>query len=391
MPDLYLDNAATTPLHPQALEAMMPFLTENYANPSSVYRAAQKVRKAIDESRLCVAAAISASPDEIFFTAGGTESDNWAIKGTLEASRPKGHIITSSIEHHGILHVCKHLEKQGYDVTYLPVDDMGVVSPESVEEAIRPDTCVVSVMLANNEVGSIQPLAEISEITKKHSIPLHTDAVQAVGHIPTDVNDLGVDMLSLSGHKFYGPKGVGALYVRKGTRLSQLFHGGAQERNRRAGTENVPGIIGMGAALSIAMEEMKTETPRLTKLRDRLIDEIIKTIPYCRLNGPRQNRLPSNVNMSFRFIEGEALLLHLDMHDCQASTGSACSAISLEPSHVLMAMGLSHELTNGAVRFTLGRSNTDEDIDRLLGILQTSVEKIRSLSPLYDDFLKTKA
>jgi len=385
---IYLDNAATTSLHPDALKAMMPYLTENYYNPSSVYRPAQKVRSAIDDARRNIATLIGASAEEIFFTAGGTEADNWAIKGVIEASRPKGHIITSSIEHHGIFHVCRYLEQEGYEVTYLPVDGNGFVSPQSVEEAIRPETCLVTLMLANNEVGAIQPIAEISKITQAHSIPLHTDAVQAVGHIPVNVDSLGVDMLSLSAHKFHGPKGIGSLYVRKGTKISQLFHGGAQERNRRAGTENVPGIIGMSAALTIISAEMTEESERLTKLRDKLVDGILTKIPHTQLNGSLQNRLPSNVNVSFRFIEGEALLLHLDMHGFQASTGSACSALSLEPSHVLMSMGLSHEQANGAVRFSLGRETTDADIVKLLETLSKSVEKIRELSPLYDDFLK---
>ena len=389
-PGLYFDNAATTSLHPKALDAMMPYLTESYANPSGVYRPAQKVRTAIDDARRSIAEAISASPEELFFTAGGTEADNWAIKGVLESSAPKKHVITSAIEHHGIFYVCEYLEKQGVDITYLPVSSDGFVSPESVEKAIREDTCLVSVMLANNEVGTIQPLAEISRITKEHSIPLHTDAVQAVGHMPVDVNALGVDLLSLSAHKFHGPKGIGALYVRKGTQISRLFHGGAQERNRRAGTENVPGIIGMSVALANILSELPSETPRLTRLRDRLINEILTTIPYTKLNGAADNRLPGNVNISFRFIEGEALLLHLDMQGCQASTGSACSALSLEPSHVLMAMGLSHEFANGAIRFSLGRDNCDEDVDKLLTMLRTSVEKIRAMSPLYDDFKSGK-
>lgn len=388
MPNLYFDNAATTSLHPNALEAMMPYLTENYANPSSVYRPAQKVRKAIDDSREIIANIIGANADEIFFTAGGTEADNWAIKGTIEAVENKGHIITSSIEHHGIFHVCEHLIKQGVNVTYVPVNESGFVSPKDIEHAITKDTCLVSIMLANNEIGTIQPISEISKITKEHNIPFHTDAVQAVGHIPVNVDSLGVDMLSISGHKFHGPKGIGALYVRKGTKLSNLFHGGAQERNKRSGTENVAGIVGMATALELIHEEMASENIRLKKLRDKLVNEILTTIPHTTLNGALENRLPGNANISFRFIEGEALLLHLDMNGCQASTGSACSAISLEPSHVLMAMGLSHELSNGAIRFTLGRDNKESDIDKLLEILRVSVEKIRALSPLYDDFMK---
>jgi len=383
-----MDNAATTPLHPNAKAAMLPYLTEVYANPSSAYSSARQVRKAVDEARQITAQAISATPAEIFFTAGGTEADNWAIKGVLEATEPKGrHIITSSIEHPGILNMCKYLETKGYDVTFLPVDTEGFVQPSQVEDAIRPDTCVVSIMLANNEVGTIQPIKEISKITRAHKIAFHTDAVQAIGHMPVNVDELGVDLLSLSAHKFYGPKGIGALYVRKGTPISPLFYGGAQERSRRAGTENIMGIAGMGAALSAAMEVLPTEQMRLIALRDKLINEILSSIPHTLLNGAvGSKRLPGNVNISFRFIEGESLLLHLDMHNCYASTGSACSSGALDPSHVLMAMGLSHELANGALRFTLGRKNTDDDIHKLMEILQPTVQKLRDLSPLYDDF-----
>lgn len=385
---IYMDNAATTPLHPNAKAAMLPYLTEVYANPSSAYSSARQVRKAVDEARQITAQAISATPAEIFFTAGGTEADNWAIKGVLEATEPKGrHIITSSIEHPGILNMCKYLETKGYDVTFLPVDTEGFVQPSQVEDAIRPDTCVVSIMLANNEVGTIQPIKEISKITRAHKIAFHTDAVQAIGHMPVNVDELGVDLLSLSAHKFYGPKGIGALYVRKGTPISPLFYGGAQERSRRAGTENIMGIAGMGAALSAAMEVLPTEQMRLIALRDKLINEILSSIPHTLLNGAvGSKRLPGNVNISFRFIEGESLLLHLDMHNCYASTGSACSSGALDPSHVLMAMGLSHELANGALRFTLGRKNTDDDIHKLMEILQPTVQKLRDLSPLYDDF-----
>lgn len=385
---IYLDNAATTPLHPKARTAMLPYLAETFANPSSVYTPARQVRKAIDDVRRITASAISANANEIFFTASGTESDNWAIRGVLEAAGPnKKHIITSSVEHPGIFHLCEHLEKRGYSVTYLPVDEQGFVNPRDVENTIRDDTCLVSVMLANNEVGTIQPITEISRITRNHSVLFHTDAVQAVGHMPVNVDDLGVDLLTLSAHKFYGPKGTGALYVRKGTAIAPLFYGGAQERNRRAGTENVIGIIGMGAALQATIEELPAEQKRLTTLRDKLIHGIQSTIPHTKLNGPiGQNRLAGNVNISFRFIEGESLLLHLDMHGCYASTGSACSSGALDPSHVLMAMGLSHELANSAIRFSLGRENTDEDIDNLLKILLPTVQKLRDLSPLYSDF-----
>ena len=387
---IYLDNAATTPLHPAAKAAMLPYLDTAFANPSSVYSPARAERKAVDEARQIIADAIGAQASEIYFTSNGTEADNWAIKGIVESTTKK-HIITSSVEHHGIFNVCEHLIKQGYDVTYLPVDETGLVSVQDVEKAIRPDTCLVSIMLANNEVGTIQPVKEISEITKKHKIPLHTDAVQAVGHIPVDVNDLGVDLLSLSAHKFYGPKGAAALYIKKGTKIAPMMHGGMQERNRRAGTENVMGLVGMSAALKASIEEMPHELVRITKLRNRIINEILENIPHTVLNGAtEENRLPGNANISFRFIEGESLLLYLDMQGCCASTGSACSSGALEPSHVLMAMGVSHELANGAIRFTLGRENSDEDVDKLMSILIPAVTKLRELSPLYDDFLSHK-
>jgi len=389
---IYLDNAATTPLHPKARAAMLPYLAETYANPSSMYNPARNVRKAIDDVRHVVAQAVSANTAEIFFTAGGTESDNWAIRGVLDAAGSRGkHIITSSVEHPAIFNLCEYLETRDYSVTYLPVNKEGFVNPQDVENAIRPDTCLVSIILANNEVGTIQPIAEISKITGKRNIVFHTDAVQAVGHMPVNVDELGVDLLTLSAHKFYGPKGIGALYVRKGTSIAPLFHGGMQERSRRPGTENVIGIIGMGAALQAAIEELPAEQKRLTILRDKLIEGIQSTIPYTQLNGPTgSKRLPGNVNISFRFIEGESLLLHLDMHGCYASTGSACSSGALDPSHVLMAMGLTHELANGAIRFTLGRENTSEDIDSLIKILQPTVQKLRDLSPLYDDFKSSK-
>ncbi|MCL2356106.1 MAG: cysteine desulfurase [Defluviitaleaceae bacterium] len=380
---LYFDNAATTPMRPCALEAMLPFLSENFYNPSSVYGSARKVRAAIDDARGAVASAIGANPDEIFFTSGGTESNNHALKGL-----PAKHIITTAAEHHAVLYVCKHLEKLGCEVTYLPTDNEGTIRADDLAAAIRPDTSLVSIISANNEVGTISPIAKFSEITNQAGIPLHTDAVQMVGNVPLDVKKLGVQMLSLSAHKFGGPKGVGALYVKKGTPLFPLILGGAQERNRRAGTENVAGIIGMSAALSEAIAEIPTELPRITALRDELIKKILQ-IPHTCLNGARENRLPGNVNISFRFIEGESLLLHLDMQNCCASTGSACSSGALEPSHVLMALGLSHELANGALRFSLGAQNTSDDIENLMNILTPAVEKLRNLSPLYDDFLKT--
>jgi len=388
---LYFDNAATTPLHPKALAAMLPFLSDNFANPSSIYTPARAARKAIDEARQTVANALCAKPEEIIFTSSGTEAVNWAITGVVEAQSQKGrHIITTAAEHHATLYTCKHLQKLGCDVTYLPVDAEGFVAPEAVSAAIRPDTMLVSIIMANNEVGTIQPIAAIGEITRKAGVTLHTDAVQAVGHIPVDVNALNVDILSLSAHKFCGPKGAGAQYIRKGTRLASIFHGGAQERGRRAGTENVAGIVGLATALAASINEMANEAPRITALRDKLTNEILTRIPHTRLNGPRVGRLPGNVNISFSFIEGESLLLHLDMQGCQASTGSACSSGALEPSHVLMAMGLSHELANGAIRFSLGRDNTLEDIDTLITMVEKSVTRLRELSPLYDDFLKTE-
>ncbi|MCL2224996.1 MAG: cysteine desulfurase NifS [Defluviitaleaceae bacterium] len=386
---LYLDNAATTPLQHGVFEAMLPYLNENFFNPSSVYKPARQVRAAIDEARQIVADVLNAAPNEIFFTSGGTEADNWAIKGALEASKRGRHIVTTATEHHGILYVCKHMEKQGCEVTYLPVDREGFVNPQDLDAAIRPETALVSIMFANNEVGTIQPMEALSEITNRHGVPLHTDAVQAVGHIPIDVETLGVQMLALSAHKFGGPKGIGALYVKKGTPIFSLFQGGAQERNRRAGTENVAGIVGMGAAIDISAKEISCELPRVSALRDRLIREISEKIPHTVLNGPLgDKRLPGNVNFSFRFVEGEALLLHLDMQGCCASTGSACSSGALEPSHVLMSLGLGHELANGALRFSFGAGNTEADIEKLMQILCPAVQKLRALSPLYDDFLK---
>jgi cysteine desulfurase len=384
---LYLDNAATTPMRPQVFEAMLPYLKEEFYNPSGVYTPARKVRAAIDDTRSLIAEILNAAPEEIFFTSGGTESDNWAIKGTLEASKNKRHIITAETEHHGILYVCKYLEKQGYEITYLPVDGEGFVSNADLKNALRDDTALVSIMLANNEVGTIQPLAELSETAA--SVPFHTDAVQAVGHIPVDIAKLNADMLSFSAHKFGGPKGIGAMYIKKGTPVFPLFQGGAQERNRRAGTENAAAIIGMGTALEIAVRELASEHKRVSAMRDRLISEILTNIPHTRLNGAiGDKRLPGNVNISFRFIEGEALLLCLDMQGCYVSTGSACSSGSLDPSHVLMALGLGHELANGALRFSLGAVNTDKDIDILMGVLKPAVEKLRALSPLYDDYNK---
>lgn len=386
-PFLYFDNAATTPLHPQVLEAMMPYLTNQYGNPSAVYSFARAARKGIEEARAQVAAAISAQSNEIIFTSSGTEANNWALQGVANALRSKGgHIITAATEHHAIDHVCKALAKQGVEVTYLPVDKEGFVSPDDLKASIRPDTILISIMWANNEIGTIQPIAELAAIAKEKGILFHTDAVQAIGHVPVNVQDVPVDLLTMSAHKFSGPKGVGALYIRKGTKLDSILHGGAQEKNRRAGTENVAGIIGMGTAISLAMAEQAAEHTRLSKMRDTLIERIEQAIPKVALNGPRgQNRLPGNINFTFDYIEGESLLLLLDMNGCCASSGSACSSASLEPSHVLMALGVPHEHAHGSIRFSLGRESTDADIDGLMAILPKYVKQLRAMSPLAED------
>ena len=386
---MYFDNAATTMLHPDALQAMMPYLADHFGNPSAIYEYARTARKAVEAARARIAKAINAKPEEIIFTGSGTEADNWAIKGAAEARGGKGkHIITSAIEHHAVLHSCRYLEKQGYAVTCLPVDAEGLVTPEAVEKALRPDTVLVTIMLANNEMGSIQPLAAIGELTRRRGIWLHTDAVQAVGHIPIDVEAMQVDMLTMSAHKFYGPKGVGALYIRGGVNLKPFIHGGAQENNRRAGTENVAGIVGAGAALAITAGEIPAESARLTVLRDKLIDGIEKSIPLAHLNGPRKNRLPGNVNFSFDFVEGGSLLRLLDVEGCCASGGSACSSGSPDPSHVLVALGVPTERAHGTIRFSMGRLTTEADIDSLLALLPPLVERLRGKSPLYEDYLR---
>jgi cysteine desulfurase len=386
---MYFDNAATTMLHPDALAAMMPHLTDHFGNPSGVYEYARAARKAVEEARWRIAEVLNAGPGEIVFTGSGTEADNWAIKGAAEALGGKRrHIVTSAIEHHAVLHTCRYLEKQGYDVTYLPVDGCGFVSPDAVEKALRPDTALVTVMLANNEIGAVQQLAAIGEITRHRGVWLHTDAVQAVGHIPVDVEALRVDMLTLSAHKFYGPKGVGALYVRGGVRLKPIIHGGGQENNRRAGTENVAGIVGAGAALAITAGEMPGESERLSVLRDRLIDGIEHTIPLAHLNGPRENRLPGNVNFSFDFVESGSLLRLLDTEGCYASSGASCSSGSPDPSHVLVALGVSPERARASVRFTMGRHTTEADVDALLTLLPPMVERLRAMSPMYGDYAR---
>ncbi len=383
MDSVYLDNAATTAVSPEVLEAMLPYFTQHYGNPSSVHGTGRDARKAVENARRQVAAALNAQPSEIYFTAGGSESDNWALKGVAFANRKKGsHIITTAIEHHAILHTCAWLEKQGFSVTYLPVDGEGRVDPAAVEAAIREDTILISVMAANNEIGTLQPIGEIGRIARAHKVLFHTDAVQAVGAIPLDVQALNVDLLSLSGHKFHGPKGIGALYIRRGTRLDSLVHGGAQERGQRAGTENLPGIVGLGKAIEIAARDLAENAARITALRDRLMDGILAAIPDVRVNGSRTHRLPNNVNVSVRYIEGESMLLRLDLAGIAASSGSACTSGSLDPSHVLLAIGLPHEVAHGSLRMTLSSDTTQADIDRVLEVLPGIVADLRSMSVL---------
>lgn len=385
---VYMDHAATTYAAPEVVEAMLPYFSEKFGNPSSVYGIGQENKAAVEEARAKVAAAINAEPNEIYFTAGGTESDNWVLKGVAFANIRKGkHIITTAVEHHAILHAAEWLQSQGFEVTYLPVDQYGMVSPADVEKAIRPDTILISVMYANNEVGTIQPIAEIGAIARAHGIYFHTDAVQAVGHVPIDVKAEHIDMLSLSGHKFYGPKGIGVLYIRRGVRIQNLLHGGAQESRHRAGTENVAGIVGLGAAIERAVVAMPEESARLTAMRDHMIRELLK-IPASHLNGHPTQRLPNNVNITFEYIEGEGILLLLNMFGICASTGSACNSASLEPSHVLTAMGVPHEIAHGSVRLTLGERNTEEDVSYVLEKLPEVVGKLRSMSPLTPEELR---
>jgi cysteine desulfurase len=385
---VYLDHAATTYTAPEVVEAMLPYFSENFGNPSSVYRIGRENHAAIEEARAKVAKAVNAEPEEIFFTGGGTESDNWALKGVAFANQKKGtHIITSAIEHHAILHACEWLEGRGFDVTYLPVDEYGMVSPDDVEQAIRPETILISVMYANNEVGTIQPIREIGTIAKNHGILFHTDAVQAAGHVPIDVKAENIDLLSLSGHKFYGPKGTGVLYIRKGVRIQNLLHGGGQERKYRAGTENVPGIVGLGTALERAVREMPEESVRLSGMRDRMIQELLK-VPASRLNGHPEKRLPNNVNIIFEYIEGESVLLMLDAFGICASTGSACNSASLEPSHVLTAMRIPHAIAHGSIRLTLGERTTEEEVALVLEKLPEIVKKLRAMSPLTPEELR---
>ena len=391
MKRIYMDNGATTRVTEPVFEAMKPYFCEIYGNPSSAHNFGYVSRHAVDAAREQVARAINADVNEIYFTGCGTESDNWAVRGAAYENVKKGrHIITTAIEHHAILHTCKALEKEGFTVTYLPVDEYGLVTPEQVEAAITPETILVSIMMANNEIGTIEPIAEIGAVCKKHNVLFHTDAVQAIGHVPVDVKAMNVDMLSMSGHKFYAPKGVGALYVRSGVRLENLIEGGAQERSRRAGTENLPAIVGMGKAIELITAEQQEENARLTAMRDRLIQGILEKIPDSRLNGHPTRRLPGNVNVSIRFIEGESLLLSLDMVGIAGSSGSACTSGSLDPSHVLLAIGLPHEIAHGSLRLTLGRDNTEQDVDYVLEQLPKIVERLRSMSPLYADYVSKK-
>lgn len=386
---IYMDNAATTAVKPEVLEAMMPYFTDIAGNPSSIHRAGRDARRAVEHAREQVATALGCEKSEVYFTAGGSESDNWAIKGAAIALQKKGrHIITSSIEHHAVLHTCEFLEKNGFEVTYLPVDSEGFVRVEDVKNAIREDTILISIMMANNEIGTIEPIAEIARVAHEHGVLMHTDAVQAVGAIPVNVRELDVDMLSLSGHKFYGPKGIGALYIRKGVKIENLIHGGAQERSKRAGTENLASVVGLGKAIELATANLPGHMQRLSAMRDRLIDGVLSTIPYCRLNGPRENRLPGNVNISVEYIEGEALLLRLDLAGIAGSSGSACTSGSLDPSHVLLAIGLKHEVAHGSLRLSLGDFNKESDVDAVLARLPEIVKTLRDMSPMYQDMLE---
>ena len=386
---IYLDNAATTKVYPEVLEAMMPYFTEYYGNPSAIYGFAGKAKKAVDEARRILAEGISANPEEIYFTGGGSESDNWVLKAVVEAYASKGkHIITTKIEHHAILHTAQYLEKNGCEVTYMDVDEDGLVDPEALRSAIRPDTILISIMAANNEIGTVEPLVEIGEIAHEKGVLFHTDAVQAFGNIPIDVDAMHIDMLSASAHKLNGPKGIGMLYIRKGIKIRSFIHGGAQERQRRAGTHNVPGIIGFGKAAKIAFDSMKQREEKETALRDHLIERILKEVPYVRLNGHPTKRLPNNANFCFRFIEGESMLILLDQNGICASSGSACTSGSLDPSHVLLAIGLPHEIAHGSLRLTLSAETTLEDLDFTVDTLKAIIERLRGMSPLYEDFVK---
>ncbi|EKQ53763.1 MULTISPECIES: cysteine desulfurase NifS [unclassified Clostridium] len=389
MKNVYMDYSATTFVKPEVLEEMLPYFTEKFGNPSSFYGISRETKRAIDNAREQVAKALNCLPDEIYFTGGGSEADNWAIKGIASAHKNKGnHIITTKIEHHAVLHTCEYLEKNGFDVTYLDVDEEGFINLEDLKNAITDKTILVSIMFANNEIGTIQPIKEIGEICREKKVYFHTDAVQAVGNVPVDVKEMNIDMLSLAGHKIYGPKGIGVLYIKKGIKIDNLVHGGGQERNRRAGTENIAAIVGLGKAVELANDNLEEHMNKLIALREKLIDGLLK-IPYTRLNGPRgEKRLPGNVNVCFRFIEGESILLSLDFKGVCASSGSACTSGSLDPSHVLLSIGLPHEIAHGSLRLSMGEGSTEEDVDYVLEVLPPIIERLRNMSPLWDDFLK---
>lgn len=387
---IYLDNAATTPTKPEVVEAMLPYFTQKFGNPSSIYEIAAQNKGAVNHARETIANALGTNAEDIYFTGGGSEADNWALKATADAYKAKGnHIITSKIEHHAILHSCDYLEQHGFEVTYVNVDEYGVVKLDELEAAIRPTTILISIMYANNEIGTIQPIKEIGALAKKYGVLFHTDAVQAFGQVPINVDEMNIDMLSSSGHKLNGPKGIGFLYIRKGLKLRSFIHGGAQERHRRAGTENVPGIVGFGKAVELAIATMKERTDKEIQLRDYLIDTVLKEVPFTRLNGHRTNRLPNNANFSFQFIEGESLLIMLDMNGICASSGSACTSGSLDPSHVLLAIGLPHEIAHGSLRLTLSEDITMEDIQFTIDKIKEIVARLRSMSPLYEDYMKS--
>ena len=389
---IYLDNAATTKTSQEVVDAMLPYFTENYGNASSIYEVGQRSKEAITTAREEIAKVLGAKTEEIYFTAGGSEADNWALKAAFEAYSQKGnHIITTKIEHHAILHTCEYLEKKGAEITYLDVDENGLVNLDELQKAIRPETILISIMFANNEIGTIEPIKEIGMIAKEHGVLFHTDAVQAFGQVPIDVDEMNIDMLSSSAHKINGPKGIGFLYIRKGVKIRSFVHGGAQERKRRAGTENVPGIVGYGVAAKRAAETMEVRTAKERELRDYFIDRVLKEIPYVKLNGDPVKRLPNNINLSFRFVEGESLLIMLDMKGIAASSGSACTSGSLDPSHVLLAIGLPHAIAHGSLRLTLGEDTTKEDLDYTLEQLKEIIGKLRDLSPLYEDFLKKQS
>ena len=386
---IYLDNAATTKTAPEVVEAMLPYFTERYGNPSSVYGFAAANKEVISQQRDVIAGVLGAKGNEIYFTAGGSEADNWALKATAEAYEGKGnHIITTKIEHHAILHTCEYLEKKGYEVTYLDVDEDGVVKLDELKAAIRPTTILISVMYANNEIGTIQPIREIGEIAHEHGILFHTDAVQAFGQVPIHVDECHIDMLSASGHKINGPKGIGFLYIRKGVKIRSFIHGGAQERRRRAGTENVPGIVGFGKAVQLAMDEMEERTKKEVEMREYLMEKVLREVPFTRINGSRTSRLPNNINFAFQFIEGESLLIKLDMAGICGSSGSACTSGSLDPSHVLLAIGLPHEIAHGSLRLTLSEENTMEEMDITADKIKEIVAYLRELSPLYEDYMR---